>query len=152
MDMPLHPLLVHIPVMLLPLTVLLVLPTIVSRRWFDRVAPIAAIGAVIGAIGAFLAAATGEELLHQLGEHSAVVERHAELGDATEATALIFAILVLVQVGLFWDKSPAKLRAWGEKIPGGYTSVTGLTILVGIVALVIVVLTGHAGAESVWLG
>ena len=33
--LPLHPLLVHLPVVLIPLVALLTVPTLVSRRWFQ---------------------------------------------------------------------------------------------------------------------
>lgn len=151
-ELPLHPLLVHLPVVMLPLTALAVIAVAFSRRWFNRLAPYLAGGSVLGAIGAVLAAATGEELLHNLGEHSALLERHAELGDATEGTAIGFAVAVLILVALYWDHAPTFTRRYGEKFDRGYLPIAIITVLLAIAVLVLVILTGHAGAQSVWQG
>lgn len=147
--LPLHPLLVHIPVVLLPVAALLSLLAF-KRRWLPSLMPFLVGSAVIGTIGTFLAASSGEKLLGQLGEHSAILERHEELVSATEALALAYCLAVLLQAALYWSHAPGLTRRYGERLP--YPIVTTIVALLGIAALVCVVLTGHAGAQSVWQG
>jgi hypothetical protein len=91
--LPAHPLLVHIPVVLIPTALLATLLAL----WppLRRAAVItAAVLAAVGAVGAVLAVGAGEKLEERVREE-ALVEHHAEQGDKVEFPAIAFGILAI---------------------------------------------------------
>lgn len=149
-SLPLHPLLVHIPVVLVPLVLLMALPSLLSRRWFQWTAPITLALSSVAAVGGVLATWSGEDLEHTLGEESALLERHAQLGELTRTLAVLLFLVLLVQVALFWHRSPAATRRYGERWPALFL-VLGLAVAgLGIADTVAAVQAGHAGAQLVW--
>ena len=76
---PLHPMMVHLPVILIPLTVLMALPALFSRRWFQWSAPLTLAFSLAAAVGSALTTATGEQLAEADGESSALLQRHEQL-------------------------------------------------------------------------
>jgi hypothetical protein len=89
--LPAHPLLVHIPVVLIP-TALLVLLVALWRPGRRPAVIAGAVLAVVGGIGAVLAVGAGEKLEHRVKE-TEQVEEHAENGDQVELPAIAFALL-----------------------------------------------------------
>lgn len=144
---PLHPLMVHLPVILIPLTVLMALPALFSRRWFQWSAPLTLAFSLAAAVGSALTTATGEQLAEADGESSALLQRHEQLGEMTRNLALLLFLLLLVWVAHYWHRSPAALRRIGERLPALY-----LVLLVGVAGVVLAVQAGHAGAQLVWQG
>ena len=98
----LHPLIVHFPIALLLITPLLVIVGALLTPEKGRIVLYTALGLMlIGTLGTFLAAATGEaagKLAERTPQVDAVLERHEELADATRAVfaglTLIFAAIV----------------------------------------------------------
>jgi uncharacterized membrane protein len=77
--LPAHPLLVHIPVALIPLSALGAIVIAVSERWRRRIGWVVVGVAGFAAIASQLAVTSGEELEEAVDE-SELVHRHAELG------------------------------------------------------------------------
>ncbi len=167
-DLPAHPLLVHVPIVLVPLALLAALVALVPLA--RRPAALAAAAlAVVGGVGAFLATGAGEKLEDRVRE-TELVEEHAESGEAVEVPAIVFAVLAVggaaaVEVGRRRVARPAtggdvsdgpgavpaaairpRLPAWvpvvvlaASAVAGAYTTYT-------------VVDAGHTGSKSVWNG
>ncbi len=150
--LPLHPLLVHLPVVLIPLVALLTVPTLVSRRWFQWSAPFTLGLALLAALGSWFATWSGEDLEARLGESSALLEQHAQLGEMTRNLAFLTLMLLAVHVALFWRRSPAATRAFGENRPVVHTVLAVLTLVAALAGVVVAIQAGHAGAQLVWLG
>ncbi len=91
--LPAHPLLVHIPVVIIPLALLAALLALWPRARRGA-ALVAAVLAFIGAVGAVLAVGAGEKLEDEVRE-TAIVEEHAEQGDRVELPALAFGALAI---------------------------------------------------------
>ena len=138
--LPLHPLVVHATVVLVPLTALLVILTAVSPRVRAWAGPLPLIGAVICTALAPLSTSTGENLEHSL-PHSAAIERHAELGDM-----LIWFSLGMLVV----SASTYFLHRRGSVGKGLSSALMVLGVVAGIATMVQVVLIGHSGAKAVW--
>jgi uncharacterized membrane protein len=151
--LPAHPLLVHLPVVLIPLTLLLAILCVAWRRGRKVLSLVVALGATISMLGAQIAVMSGSALEERVKETD-LVRQHAELGEATRN----FAILVfLVAAALF-------VREWGShvKVPGAETvrrllapRTVGAVLSVALVAsagltTVWVVRTGHVGAKATW--
>lgn len=141
--LPLHPLAVHVPVVLLPLGALSLLVLLVVPRWRAVLAwpTVAVLG--IAAVGSLVAKLSGEALAERVGEPG----RHEELGNWL--VALAWMLFAGTLAWWLWQRKRLKQRR--------ATGVVGL--IVGVVlatvaatALIVAVLTGHTGATAVWGG
>ncbi|HNV42354.1 MAG TPA: hypothetical protein PLI84_05495 [Ornithinibacter sp.] len=153
---PLHPLIVHGVVVLVPLASLLVLLAALSpriRHWAGILTPITA---TVALAMVPLATQSGEALEQRVPE-SALVEEHAELGDS-----LVFFVLVLAVAAwaLWFVDRPSRATA-SEGASGGGTAggrspamlaVMVLCVIAVLATTVQVVRIGHSGAASVWDG
>ena len=140
LGLPLHPLVVHATVVLVPLTALLVVLTAVSPRIRAWAGPLPLVGAVISTILAPISTSTGENLEHSLGE-SKLIEKHAELGDMLIWFCL--GMLVVAAATYF-------LHRRGNVTKGLGTALAVLGVVAGVATMVQVVLIGHSGAKAVW--
>lgn len=148
--LPLHPLLVHVVVVLLPLAALmLVLGSVwpAARRRFGVLTPIVAL---IALVGVPLATQAGEALERQ-SEESAALERHAELGDHLLPWAVALFVIAVAQ--WLWLRRSAA-RSGGEGSPRR-RPVVGIVLAVAAIAVsagsvVNVVQIGDTGAQAVW--
>src|SRR5690349_1872460 len=140
--LPLHPLIVHATVVLVPLTALLVVLTAVSPRIRAWAGPLPLVGAVISTVLAPISTSTGENLEHSLGG-SKLIEEHAELGDMLVWFAL--GMLVVAAATYFLHR-----RGNVTKSLGAALAVLG--VVAGVATMVQVVLIGHSGAKAVWDG
>ncbi|GAA3617310.1 DUF2231 domain-containing protein [Microlunatus ginsengisoli] len=147
--LPLHPLIVHATVVIVPTAAIAVLAYVVwprFRGWLGW-------GVVALAAAALLlvplTTQSGEQLEHQLGR-SALIERHAQLADSL----LPWVIALLVgAIGTYLWRPGAPRLTRGAVLPRW---LIGLALVVAVVAalgtLVDVVLVGHSGATAAWSG
>lgn len=144
--LPVHPLVVHFAVVLLPVAALaLVLEVLVPalRRRYAGVTVLALAG---GTLAAFVAKESGEALARSEGLPAA----HALFGNILPPLA---AVLLLVATGWYF----VQRRAGRPDAPGAAASlgatIGGLVAAVLAVAVtVLTVLVGHSGAQAVWKG
>ena len=142
LGLPLHPLVVHATVVLVPLTALLVVLTAVLPRVRTWAGPLPLVGAVVSTILAPISTSTGENLEHSLGG-SKLIERHAELGDML----VWFCLGMLVVAGATYF-----LHRRGNVTKGLGAALAVLGVVAGVATMVQVVLIGHSGAKAVWAG
>ena len=153
--LPAHPLLVHIPIILIPLAMTTALLALVPRARVVMLA-VTAFFSVIGGVGILLAASTGEQFQEQVKKNgNALVRNHAELGDAAQAPGVIFAVvaviaLLVVMLRISTHPIAQKARARISLLDWLATLTLVLTLLGGIWATNAVVQAGHSGAKSVW--
>ncbi len=150
--MPLHPLVIHAVVVLVPLAALAALAMTMSRwRWLARwPALLLTLGATASA---YVATLTGEDLQRDRGLNTAQVRTHAEWGDRLMISLWVFTVLV---AAAFWVW-PSVTRLVGANDRPARVAVLEKPLLVlvplaAVVVLVLVVLTGDAGARAVWQG
>ncbi len=149
--LPLHPLLVHATVVIVPAAALSVLLAALWPRFRRWAGPLPLALAVAGLILDPLSTSSGESLEHHVG-HSALVEKHAELADGLLPWMIV---LVAVSAGLYawhWRQGrrdpehAAASRAW---VP---TVISVLAVVAALGTTVQVVLIGHSGAKAAWSG
>lgn len=153
--LPAHPLIVHLPVVLVPLAFVGAVLALAVKPWRSWLLPLTAIAAGISLVGAQLAVMSGEGLEELLDEESAAIERHAELGEQVRPFVLLFlAFAVLAAVAWYLAH-----RTGDEDAPSSGTVATwrklaiplmALSVLSGALGTVWVVRAGHSGATSVW--
>jgi hypothetical protein len=144
--LPVHPLIVHAVVMLLPLAVAGSVAIAVRPTWNRPYAFLTAAAGVLGAVAATLAKMAGDWLADELDLSAAVeaqVGDHGRFGLYVVVAAWPFAALTVVTaiLGRLPNVSPTLTR-----------TVAVLTTIAGLVVLGLVVLAGHSGSTAVWQG
>ena len=149
--LPLHPLVVHAAVVLIPLTAVLAIGFAVlpSWRWLLRW-PTAAASVVCVGI-AFLATKSGESLEEQRSLQK-LVETHQERGELLANLTIVLAVVVVVAALLL--PGPSGLAsgkgAMARRVSYADKVLPVVLVVVALVVLVQVVLTGDSGARAVW--
>ena len=150
---PAHPLLVHIPVMMIPLALALTLLALVKR--VRTVALWGATGsAVIGLLGCFLATSSGEALQHAVNR-SELLHEHIEAGDQvamfTAPFVVILIVVLLIQLARTGTFNIAtRVPALKKVTAGALTALLGLSVALGALAAWKTYDAGHSGAKSAW--
>lgn len=147
LGLPIHPLIVHATVVIVPSAAMAVLTAAVwprFRRW-ARWGPLALSLAAV--VLAPLSTSSGEALQHMVGD-SALIEKHSELGD--QLMWWVIPLALLAAAG-YWLNTFRGGRP--EQRSRALTVVlTVLSVAVAVGVLVQIVLIGHSGAEAVWSG
>lgn len=146
--LPLHPLIVHFAVVLLPLSAVALIAIIVVPRWRATFGWLTLGGLTVGTGAALAAASSGEALAERVGEP----ERHAQLGEATEIVAVI--LLVVAAIWFLLQRRSAKRTDESPRVLGsGLQLLAALATLgLAVAALGLSVAVGHSGAQAVWEG
>ena len=138
--LPLHPLLVHSAVVLVPLVAIGALVMSYLPSFSRRHGRLILILAVVAQVSVFLAKMSGEAFSEILNKN---VEKHAELGEIAPLATLPMVVLIYLR----WRMDRA-----GSSI--GNAAVRRLTsialVIASLVSLVVIFLVGHSGATSVW--
>ena len=142
--LPLHPLVVHAAVILVPMAALGALMLVGLPRLRAAYGWLTVAVAVAGAGSAVVARFSGQALAQDLGlTNSSRVARHMALGAWTPwpvvALALALAVFIWTTRRRSEDRSAALVWVSGA-----------LSIVAAVASLVLVGLTGHAGAAAVW--
>ncbi|MBU3692820.1 MAG: hypothetical protein FGM47_04795 [Candidatus Nanopelagicaceae bacterium] len=140
MGLPVHPLVVHSAVVLVPLVAFSALAMSYWPSFSRKYGKPILILAVIAQISLFVAKASGESFEERLNKN---VERHADLGEIAPITFI--PLLVLLFIRWRMDRSGATVGS-----PRVRRMISILLALAAVLALVYIYLTGHSGAESVW--
>ena len=145
---PTHPLLVHIPVILLPLVAFSVLLMVRWPAARGRFGWATVVLAFAGFVGTVLAGQSGEDLQEavQTAANRAAIHQHAELGDQLKLISLVLFLAVLG-----WQL----LQHWSakneHKVDPRVILAAGLVPLsIGVLSTVWVVRAGDTGAKQVW--
>lgn len=156
--LPLHPLIVHAVVALVPAaSVAAVLMVVVPPwRWLARWAAPLLAAAAVGAT--LVARESGEDLLasrtYPAGSPAlAQLRVHQDAADLLLWWVVALAVLVALAVWLLPASTPLRSGRWGHAARGPrwvQWLVAGAAVVLAGLALVWVVLTGDAGARSVW--
>ena len=158
--LPAHPLIVHIPVVLLPLTACGVLVTLLRTRWYERYRwAVLAIGTV-GTLGAIYAASSGETLEGLIrasdgNDAARGIHEHAQAGDQARNLAILFLIVLAVYVLLPWVLERRQRSNATDEGTGGsprWLRPVLMVLVTGAAAasVVSVIDAGHSGASKAW--
>jgi hypothetical protein len=142
---PLHPLVVHVVVVLLPLAGLGAMLLAVRPAWRRTYGiPVLLLG-LVSTAAVPLATETGEQLEHALPRGNQLIEVHAQRADTLLPVAIAFVVLLAIAV--LGDRIAAVARI--RLLPGGAAVLAGISgaVVIGLVAWI-----GHAGATAVWSG
>ena len=148
-DLPVHTLIVHATVVVVPTAAIMVGLAAVYPRFRTWIGPGAAIAAVLGVILTPLSTASGDKLNHRIKDlgmseelHEAI-EKHEHL--AENLIWYVLALAVLAIVGYVLHRKGNAARAV-------VTVVAVLSVLAAVGTAVQVARIGHAGAKATWSG
>jgi ABC-type uncharacterized transport system permease subunit len=152
--LPLHPLVVHAVVVLVPLTLLaaIVFAVLPKQRWLLRW-PLAA-GAVVSAIVTLVAKESGEKLEAGIGE-SPLLKIHTDRADVFVLLTYGFALIALIAVFTLGGSSQLVNGALARAAVGGRAVQTVIAVVLVVAAVIVaiqVARVGDAGSRAVWEG
>ena len=148
--LPLHPLLVHGTVVFVPLGALGAILYVVPKwRWLLRWPTL--LVNLAAAVLVQLSIMSGEDLQKDRKLFTAQVHTHEEWADKLRIAVFILTVIVIVA---FWALGYVTRLAGGAdretKVPALETAMMVLLPIAGVAVLVLVYLTGDAGARAVW--
>ncbi len=165
--LPAHPLLVHIPVVLLPLTAIGAVAVAVSSTWRRRLGWILVVLSGISLVFVQLAIGSGESL--QEGVEGTGSERliheHSQIAEQLRPFAFLFFVALTAYVGYTWWREREAITSSDSAAasPAGTATMTRtvarqpivitlavLTVVSGAAATVWTVRAGHSGAKATW--
>jgi uncharacterized membrane protein len=150
MPEPLHPAVVHFPIVLLLLGTIMAGMALFVPRW--QFPAIAALLLALGAAGAYAAVETGESAEHTAGELAPAaehtLEEHEEAAERTEVTAGVAAALAIAGVCM---GTIAKRRPQPGPLAALAIAARSLSAIVALAACVFVYETARHGGELVYV-
>jgi hypothetical protein len=150
--LPLHPLVVHAAVVLIPLTALLTVAFAVLPGWRWLLRWPTAGASVLCIVLAYVATTSGHSLENSRPELARLVREHSGRGDLLAKLTIVLAVVVVAAAFLLPGPSPL-VSGRGERVSRGSVVdkvLPALLVLAAVVVLVQVVLTGDSGARAVW--
>ena len=136
--LPVHVLVTHAVVVLLPLAVLTLILVITIPKLRSHYRYPAVGLAILGAISAVIAEQSGRALQARVGSPG----EHAEWGEMVPPVAVALAVLSVV-----WLIVSGMASSRGKVLAA---VIGGVIVVVGIVAVVLTVQAGHSGSEETW--
>lgn len=140
--LPVHPLVVHFAVVLLPLAALALVVIVLVPRWRGTFGWLTLAGLAIGTGAAFVAKESGEALAARVGEP----QQHAELGDILPLVAALLLLVAATWFLLWRRRTNADSRGGGPVV----TVLGGAAALIAVGTIGLTIAVGHSGAEAVW--
>ncbi|HEY8789377.1 MAG TPA: DUF2231 domain-containing protein [Actinopolymorphaceae bacterium] len=152
--LPLHPLVVHAVVVLVPLTVLaaILFAVLPKQRWLFRW-PLAA-GAIVSAAVSFVAKRSGLKLQVAFA-NLPLVKIHASRANVLVLLVYAFAIVALIAVFTLGGRSQLASGALARAAVGGRAvqiAIAGVLVVIAVVVAIQVARVGDAGARAAWSG
>ena len=141
--LPVHALVVHAVVVLVPLSALGVVAIAVVPRWRQRFGSLVLAGSTVALAMVPVATRSGENLEDRVGASGVVarqINEHSDVGDLVLWPTLAMWVLAVALV----------LMARGDRKGGAVTAVAVLAVLAAVTAAGFVVRAGHLGTTAVW--
>lgn len=157
--LPAHPLIIHVPVVLIPLSILGALACITRPEWFERYGILLCLISIVAMSSIFLAMNAGsalQGLLHLTGEPAHLINEHSQ---AAGILAVIFVAFTAILILTFSAERITGAEgptgfAVADRLLGTHRSQLALRVTLVVLALAsayMVFRVGDLGAKAVWL-
>ena len=140
--LPMHPLVVHAAVVLLPLSAVALIVLVFAPRLRKSFGWVTIAGLAVGTGAAFVAKESGEALAARVG----LPADHARWGDILVPVSIGLLLVAIVWLLLAKRAAHTSIRSLAITASGI------LAAILAVAATAITVLVGHSGAEAVWAG
>lgn len=142
--LPAHVLIVHGPIVLIPLCVIATAALLVKDSWRERYGPIAMVLTLVAAAMAIMAVGAGEQLIDRGFGEEAIVD-HKDAGERLRIVAFLFAVSIVAFIAVDrYRRREVKTSRTAFVVLGA------LTALFALASLGAVIYTGHTGSKMVW--
>ena len=139
--LPIHPLISHAVVVIVPLAAIGALILTFVAKWRTTYSPLVLIAVLLSPISAFIATQSGEALSERVG----LPKSHSTLGERLSFLVLAFAIVFSIWFAI---ERSERVRT---KVPKILQQVVKVIVpILAAVSLVLTFLVGHSGAEATW--
>jgi uncharacterized membrane protein len=145
--LPAHPMMVHAPVVLVPLLTLACVTVAVRPGWRARLSPWLVAASVVSFVATMLAMKSGEKF-DKLLQGQVDISKHESLAGTTRLFVLVL-LVVLVAAAVVDRRRPAD---GAEPAANVSLALSWVAVVVAVLATVWMVRTGHEGARLVWSG
>lgn len=146
-DLPAHPLLVHLPVVAVPVVTIALAWWVLIPRQPEALAPTATILAVVSGVGVLLASSSGKALVEALPylRDEPGVRDHIASSESAQLWGVVTMVLVVLGfvARRFVDRVPS-LRGIGR-------AVLALALVASVTTSVFTVQAGHSGTKARWI-
>jgi hypothetical protein len=157
--LPAHPLFVHVPVVLIPTTVVVAIVFMIRPEWFSRYGIALALASIVAMSSVFLTMQAGAALRAELNLHGRAAQLISEHSQAAHILAIVYVVFTATLIVTFAAQriSRGKLTGLGivDRLLSGKSTFTALRIvlvLLSIGAGYMTFRTGDLGAKAVWEG
>ncbi len=157
--LPAHPLFVHVPVILVPCTVIAALVFMARTDWFSRYAIALSLASIVAMSSLFLALQSGAALrgaLNLPGPDASLISQHSQAAHILTILYVLFTATVIVT---FAAQRISGGRPTGLAIvdrllspPSVFTALRVALVVLSIGSAVMVFRVGDLGAKAVWAG
>lgn len=145
LSLPLHPLIVHLPVVLLPLAAFGMGFLTFQPKARRRLSMPLLVVLVVGFCSAVAAKITGEDLAPYVG---GAPRQHAELGGWLVWASGLF---VLVGAGwLLWVRKDLRVAGRRDALASRKMLIGMIASMLGVGVMALTIIVGHSGARAVW--
>jgi hypothetical protein len=157
--LPAHPLFVHVPVILIPMTIVAAVVFMFKPTWLSRYGIALALASIVAMSSVFLTMQAGAALrgeLHLQGHAATLISEHSQ---AAHILAIVYVAFTAALIVTFAAGRISGGRPTGLGIVDGilsssaiFTALRVVLVLVAICAGYMTFRTGDLGAKAVWQG
>ena len=141
MGLPLHPLIIHAVVVLVPLSALGVIFLLVFPRFAPTFSPLILILLITSTVAGFIAENSGQSLSNRVGYPG----DHAEQGERLAKLILLFTLLYITWFVIY--RKSIKFKSADKLLKRGLSV---LLLLTAIASTTLTFIVGHSGAKASW--
>jgi uncharacterized membrane protein len=157
--LPAHPLFVHVPVVLIPTTVIIAVVFVVKPAWLTRYGIALALVSILAMSSIFLAMQAGAALrgaLNLQGQAATLISEHSHAAHILAIVYVLFTATLIITFAAQRISSgmPTGLSILDELLSSKalFSALRVLLVLLAIVTSYMVFRTGDLGAKAVWQG
>jgi hypothetical protein len=157
--LPAHPLFVHVPVVLIPATVVAAVIFMVKPRWFSRYGIALAVVSIVAMSSIFLTMQAGAALRAELSLHGQTAKLISEHSQAAHILAYVYVLFTATLIVTFAAQRISSGMPTGLGIVDRllspepvFTALRVVLVLLSISAGYMCFRTGDLGAKAVWEG
>lgn len=157
--LPAHPLFVHVPVVLIPTTIVAAIVFVFKREWFARYGIALALVSIVAMSSVFLAMQAGAALRGALNLQGPAAKLISEHSQAAHILAIVYVLFTATLIVTFASQRISGGMPTGLAIVDGllspkpiFTALRVALVLLALVAGYMCFRTGDLGAKAVWEG
>jgi uncharacterized membrane protein len=157
--LPAHPLFVHVPVVLIPTTIVAAIVFVIKRDWFARYGIALAVVSIVAMSSVFLAMQAGAALRGALNLQGPAAKLISEHSRAAHILAIVYVLFTATLIVTFAAQRISGGMPTGLGIVDGllspkpiFTALRVVLVLLALGAGYMCFRTGDLGAKAVWAG